>query len=371
MKIVSPEPEITFDDVLLLPNKSEFPIEEEGHISLKTKVSKNISLDIPILSAPMPSITEDGMAIALGKAGGIGVIHFFQSFERQLDQIAEVKRAKVKVSAGVSELTRQGIRHVGNLLKAGTDLISVESYHGQNRQLIEFIKELKNTYRGVEILAGYVVTAEAAKSLVKAGADAIRVGIGGGSHCTTRLITGIGRPQLSAVADCYKVTKKHNIPLISDTGIKHAGDIPKALVFGADCVMIGGLLAGTSESPSKVFTKNGRKYKYSWGMCTDTALKRKQLPTAFSLTDVKLLIKTGLKRFLKYGEAKKEEKLFEEGVGGPVEFKGSTAPVLKELVAGTRRSMWYQGVRNITQLRKNARVVLVSSSTKQENVPRI
>jgi len=371
MKIVSSKPEITFDDVLLLPNRSEFPIEEEGHISLKTKVSKNISLDIPILSAPMPSITEDEMAIILGKAGGMGVIHFFQSFERQLEQVSGVKKAKVKVSAGVSELTKQGIRHVGNLLKAGTDLISVESYHGQNRQLIEFVKELKNTYRGIEILAGYVVTAEATKDLIKAGADSIRVGIGGGSHCTTKLITGIGRPQLSAVADCYRVTKKHNIPLISDTGIKHAGDIPKALAFGADCVMIGGLFAGTSESPGKVFTKNGKKYKYSWGMCTDTALRRKQLPTVFSLAKAKLFIKTGLKRLLKYDETKKEEKLFEEGVGKPVEFRGSVALVLKELVAGTRRSMWYQGVRSIAQLRKNARVVLVLSNTKQENTPRI
>lgn len=372
MKIVSSRPEITFDDVLLLPGRSDFPIEKESdQISLKTRVSKNISLDIPIVSAPMPGVTEINMALALGKAGGMGFIHFFQDFERQLAQVEKVKKKKVKVAAAVSDLSKHGGKHVGNLLKAGADLISVETYHAQNKQLIEFIKNLKNTYRGVEICAGYLVTTDGTEEVIKAGADCIRVGIGGGSHCTTRLVTGVGRPQLSAVADCYKATKKYSIPLLSDTGIKHAGDIPKALAFGADTVMIGGLFTGTDESPGEIIKRAGEKYKYTLGMCTDTAIKQKHLNRPSALPDIKLRLKNYLRGVLGYEKVRQEEKLFEEGVESLVPYKGSVKPIIKQLIDGTKRSMWYQGAKNIPQLQKKARVVLISSHAHLENIPRI
>lgn len=368
MRIISKTPEITFDDVLLLPNHSDILKEEETKkISLKTRISKNITLDIPIVSAPMPSVTEVEMAITIGKLGGIGFLHFFQSFDRQIEQITKIKKAKVKVAAGVADLSKNGKKHVGNLLKVGTDLISVETYHAQNKQLIRFVKDLKKTFRGIEICAGYLVTAGGTEELIKAGADSIRVGIGGGSHCTTRLVTGIGRPQLSAVADCYKATKKYGIPLISDTGIRHAGDIPKAVVFGADCVMIGGLFAGTDEAPGEIIKKDGNKYKYSLGMCTDIAMTQSYLQKKNLHRRVKNLLNKSVKNNLK----NQNKLLFEEGVEGLVEYKGSVKTILTDLIAGIRRSMWYQGVKNLTQLREKARVVIVSSSTKLENNPRI
>ena len=362
MKMLSEVAEITFDDVLLLPNHSSFPIEqEEKKISLKTKISKNLTLDIPIVSAPMPSVTEAELAIAIGKAGGIGVIHFFQSFESQLKQVARTKKEGVKVAAGVADLSKAGKDHVGNLLDAGVDLVSVEAYHAQNEQFLDFIRDLKKTYRNLELCAGYVVTKEATKELVKAGADSIRVGIGGGSHCTTRIVTGVGRPQLSAVADCYEIAKKHNVPIMSDTGIKVAGDIPKAMAFGANSVMIGGLFTGTDESPGKVFFRKGKKYKKTWGMCTDKAITQQhESQTSKLMNNIKVkLNKVSINKF------------FEEGVEGEVEYKGSVISIIEKLAGGTKRSMWYQGVRNLSSLRKNARVILVSQNTRLENIHRI
>lgn len=362
MKIISTTPEFTFDDVLLLPNKSTFPINhEEEKINLATRISKNIKLDIPIVSSPMPGVTEEAMAIAIGKTGGMGFLHFFQSFEKQLEQVGKVKKEHVKVAACIADLSKNGIKHVGNLLKVGADLISVETYSAHNSQAIAFVNKLKKTFSKVEVSVALVATGEATYELIKAGADSIRVGIGGGSHCTTRLVTGVGRPQLSAVADCYKIAKKYNIPIISDTGIKYPGDIAKALVFGADCVMIGGLFAGTEETPGKVITKKGKKYKYTWGMCTETAIKHNQIERHRSFDKIIKLVQ----------EKSKNRKLFEEGVEGLVSYKGSVLGVIEELTQGTRRSMWYQGVKNIANLRRKARVVLASPNTKLENAPRI
>lgn len=368
MKIVSKKNEITFDDVLLLPNLSTFGVDgEQRHISLTTKLTKSLSLDIPIVSAPMPGVTESAMAIALAQAGGMGFIHHFQSFQRQLEQIAQVKKNGLRVAACISDLSNQGVLHVSNLLKYDVNLISIESAHAHNTQIIQFIKTLKRKFNKIQISVSLVVDKNATLDLIHAGVDSIRVGIGGGSHCTTRLVTGIGRPQLSAVAACYQITKKYGIPLISDTGIKYAGDIPKAIAFGADVVMIGGLFSGTDECPGDIVIKEGKKYKYSWGMCTDTAIKQ-STPWQTTRSQIKQSIKTmmGISRRIDINQ-----KDFEEGVQGLRPYLGSVLPILKELVSGTRRSMWYQGVTTIGDLRKNARVVLVSSNTMAENVPRI
>lgn len=370
MKIISSTPEFTFDDILLLPGKSDFlPPQENELINLKTKVSKNLSIDIPIVSSPMPGVTEEKMAIAIASLGGLGFIHPFQSFDRQLAQVSEVKQQKLKVAACVFDLKDTGIKHVGNLLKAGADLIAVESGHAHNLQTIEFIKKLKKTYKKIEITVSLVVTGEATEDLIKAGADSIRVGIGGGSHCTTRLVTGIGRPQLSAVQECANVAKKYKVPVISDTGIKYAGDIPKALAFGAGSVMIGGLFTGTDECPGEIIYKDGEKYKMTWGMCTDTAMRHKQLKQILKLKPS--AIKNAVKDLLNFEQKKAEKKLFEEGVEKAVPYKGSVTEVVDQLISGTKRSMWYMGVKNIESLQKNARVVITTSNTHQDNIPRI
>ena len=364
--MVSDKAEITFDDILLLPNKSDYRMSEEvNKTNLSTKISKNLEIKIPIVSSPMPGVTEDEMAITLGKMGSLGFIHYFQGFERQLAQVSNVKKQKVKVAATVGDLTNKGLNHIEHLLKANVDLISIDTPHAHNKQVLQFIEKVKKTFPKIELNAAVVVTQEGTKELIKLGVDSIRVGIGPGSHCTTRLVTGVGRPQLSTIKRCYDVAKKENVPLIAEGGIKVAGDIPKALAFGASAVMIGGMFAGTDECPGKIVKKKGKLYKYSWGMCTDPALKH-QTP--------KLLSTPGLfSRISSIFRLKKDtsDKLFEEGVEGLIPYKGSVKPVVENLVSGIRRSMWYQGARNLKQLKEKARYVLVSPQTMAENTPRI
>ena len=217
MKIVSLKPELTFDDVLILPGKSDFVIDDDyKKTDLSAQVSKNLTIDIPITSSPMPGVTEVEMAIALGKMGGLGFLHPFQSHSQQLEQAKKIKKHKVKLAVAVSDITNKGFKQVGRLLKLGVDLICVETAQAHNKQTLAFIRKIKKTYPKSEVCAALIVTEDSVKDLIRAGADSIRVGIGGGSHCTTRLVTGVGRPQLTAIKKCSEISKKHKIPIISD-----------------------------------------------------------------------------------------------------------------------------------------------------------
>ena len=379
MKIISKQPEFTFDDVLLLPGKSDFSINEESkHVNLKTKISKHIELDLPVISSPMPGVTEDEMAITIGKMGGIGFIHHFQDGNRQLAQVKKAKKQNIKIAACVSDLDDNLDYKLKKLVSAGVDLISLETAHAYNTKTLSIIRKIKKKYPKVDLSVALIVTPEAAKAVIEAGADSIRVGIGGGSHCTTRLVTGVGRPQLSALLACSKMAHKYNIPVISDTGIKYPGDIAKAIAFGADSVMIGGMFTATKEAPGEIINKNGKKYKMTWGMCTDTAMQQKQFltiafknPKAFwsSLKHPK----TFAKQLLHYALDKKEKqnKLFEEGVERMLPYKGSVYPIIENLKNGLMRSMWYIGAHNLDEIRKKSQVVLTSNETALENIPRI
>ena len=357
MRIRSTTPEITFDDVLLLPRPGGFcQYEELERVSLKTKVSRNLSVDLPITSAPMPGVTTAEMAIALGKAGGLGFIHFFQPWQHQLDQAEQVKKAGVTFCATIPGADRSEVyEQVGKLLEIGTDIISVESLYAGNIETLDVIRNLRKRFPKIEVTAGVVADAAGVEALIEAGADGVRVGIGGGSHCTTRLVTAVGRPQLSAVAECSEVARKHNIPLISDTGIKHAGDIVKAIVFGADAVMIGGLLAGTDESPGEVINWEGRKVKVSYGMCTTDSIGK----AVEAIDEVTEDSETDAVRAVS------------EGVCGHIPYRGSVAPIIKELADGVVRSMWYQSATDFAHLRENAEVVICSGSTLVETHPRV
>ncbi len=372
MKIVNPNIpyEFTFDDILLLPGYSDFDMVEEPKIDLRTRISKNILLDVPLVSSPMAGVTETEMAISLAKNGGIGIIHCFQPFERQLQQVEHIKKLNLKVGASVIDLTDSGFNHCKNLAKVGVDFISIDVAHAGNTRAIELIKKLKKTLRHIDISVSLVVTKEATEAVIKAGADSVRVGIGGGSHCTTRLVTGVGRPQLSAVMDCAVVAKKYKIPLISDTGIRYPGDIAKAIAFGADTIMIGGLFSGTDESPGEIFYREGKPYKMSWGSCTETAILQKQL--IYSVK-IKGKIKDVLRLAKRSIIPKKPQKsgIFEEGIQNAIPYKGSVNEVILNLVSGLRRSMWYMGVLNLDQLKDKARVVITSPNTYQESLPRI
>lgn len=370
MKIVSLKPELTFDDILILPGKSNFPINEDHQkTDISTQVSKNLTIDTPLTSSPMPGITEVEMAITLGKMGGLGFLHPYQSNAQQIIQVQQIKKHKVKLAVDISDITDKGLKYVGKLLKLGVDLISIETAQAHNKQTLTFIKKIKKTYPKAEVCVALIVTENSVKDLIKAGADSIRVGIGGGSHCTTRLVTGIGRPQLTAIKKCSEISKKYNVPIISDTGIRYAGDIAKALVFGADTVMIGGLFAGTDECPGDLIKKKGKYYKHSWGMCTQEAWQKKK-PWELNFRSIERKAKDIIKDVILH-QPTTYQKGFEEGVGGLIPYKGSVKPTIEKLNDGLRRAMWYVGAESIKDLRKKAQIVLVTPNTIPDNIPQI
>lgn len=359
--------EISFDDVLLLPNASDIPIgEERRRIDLSTRLSREITLDIPIISAPMPTVTGSALAVVLGKKGGIGFIHPFQDNELVINEVRKVKEEGIKVGAGVCRFNSQSVDHVGALLDAGADIISLEHLSGHTKEVISFVKTLKQIYPTIQISSPVVVTAGAVHDLAEAGIDSIRVGIGGGSHCTTRLQTGVGRPQLSALAECSKAAQPYNIPVISDTGIRYPGDIAKALVFGAETVMIGGIFAGCSEASGKTIYKSGKPYKYTYGICTNKATRKKEVQIRPSFIQMLMSKLEGT-----YPEATTGQDDFEEGVSGLVPVKGDAGAEIDELTNGLRRSLWYTGAHTIAQLRERTKIVRISTNTQQESGPRI
>lgn len=373
MKLLSRIPEITFDDVLILPGKSTMPINEDiAKIDISTKITKTLNLKIPITSAPMLNVSGKEFALTLGKLGGMSFIHNYQSFDSQINMVATISRNKVPSAASLDFSNPEAFKHAQNLWKNGASLICLETANAHNVQLLSFIKRIKSRFPKIEICAAVAVTPEAVLELIKAGVDCVRIGIGGGSHCTTRVITGIGRPQLSAVYECAKVAKKYDVPIISDGGIKDPGDIAKALVFGANAVTIGGLFAGTDEAPGKLIKRNKKLYKLSWGMCVEESFgKTHQQKNSYD-TSIFSIIKSKLKSGFYLNEP--PEKLFtplEEGSGGLIPYSGTTMELIDKFIKSLKRTIWYVGAKNLDELRQNAQVVLTSPNTVQENFPRL
>lgn len=463
---------ITFDDVLLVPAKSNVLPHE---VSLKTRLTKDIELNVPIISAAMDTVTESDLAIAIAREGGIGFIHKNMSIEEQAAEVDRVKRnesgmirnpitltkestvemaeeimRRYKISGlpvveedgsllgivtnrdlkyrtnksqlvseimtkenlvtapvgitldeakeillekrieklpivdenkklrglitikdidnmveypnackdshgrlrvggavGVSEDT---LERVEALVKAGVDIITVDSAHGHSRGVIEQIKKIRARFPELNIVGGNIVTAEAAKDLVEAGANAVKVGIGPGSICTTRVVAGVGVPQLTAVNDVYQVCKEMGIPVIADGGIKMSGDIVKALASGADCVMLGGILAGTEEAPGEEIIYEGRKYKVYVGMGSIAAMKRGSKDRYFQKDN-------------------SNNKLVPEGIEGRVSHKGKLKDVIFQLCGGIRAGMGYCGTETIELLKENGKFVKITGAGLKESHP--
>ena len=256
--MISIKEALTFDDVTLAPKYSEIlPSEADTSVNL----SKNLKLRIPLLSSAMDTVTESKMAIAIAKAGGIGVIHRNLNVDKQLLEIKKVKKQKLLVGAAVGAGPNEFLR-AKKILREGVDLIVVDTAHGHTKKVAEIIKYIKRIKSNkITLCAGNIATPEAAKFLIKLGVDIIKIGIGPGSICTTRLVAGIGVPQLSAILSVRRKLKNKNIKIISDGGIKYSGDLAKAFAAGADAIMIGSLFAGTDEAPGKLIKKNGRIIK--------------------------------------------------------------------------------------------------------------
>ncbi len=463
---------ITFDDVLLVPAKSDVLPHE---VSLKTKLTKDIELNVPIISAAMDTVTESDLAIAIAREGGIGFIHKNMSIEEQAAEVDRVKRnesgmirnpitltkestvevaqeimKRYKISGlpvvekdgsllgivtnrdlkyrtnknqlvseimtkenlvtapvgitldeakeillekrieklpivdenkklkglitikdidnmveypnackdshgrlrvgGAVGVAEDTLERVEALVKAGVDIITVDSAHGHSKGVIEQIRKIREKFPELNIVGGNIVTAQAAKELVEAGANAVKVGIGPGSICTTRVIAGVGVPQLTAINDVYQVCKEMGIPVIADGGIKMSGDIVKALASGADCVMLGGILAGTEEAPGEEVIYEGRKYKVYVGMGSIAAMKRGSKDRYFQKDN-------------------NNNKLVPEGIEGRVSYKGRLKDVIFQLCGGIRAGMGYCGTGTIELLKANGKFVKITGAGLKESHP--
>jgi len=464
---------LTFDDVLLVPKYSD--ITSRSQTNLSTKLSRNISINIPFVSANMDTVTESSMAMAMARAGGIGIIHRFLSVQEQANEVLKVKRSGsviienpysifsdksvrdaldyaedkeisgllvvdsssklvgiiterdllfadpndhildvmtndvVTAKPGVTLDEAKEILHkhrieklpivddsgvikglitskdiinnadypnaskdkkgrplvgaaVGvkgdflerseSLLESGADVLVVDIAHGHSENALSTVRNIKKAFPDCELIAGNIATAQGAEDLIKAGVDAVKVGVGSGSICITRVITGSGVPQLTAVMDCAKVGKDNDIPIISDGGTRTSGDATKALAAGASSVMIGSMLGGTDESPGTVLTKNGKRFKVYRGMASLAAsLGRKSKETgSFSLDD-------DLNDYVA------------EGVESMVPYKGTVTDILKQLTGGVRSGLSYCGAHTIPQIQDNAEFIKMSRAGFAESQP--
>lgn len=464
---------LTFDDVLLIPARS-FIIPRD--VDIRTKLSRNININIPIISAAMDTVTESRLAIAIAQEGGIGVIHKNLTIQEQAREVDRVKRSEsgmilepitLTPDSTVSQaaqmmkkynisgfpicenkkligiLTNRDLRFVKNkkqkvkelmtpgkrlitaksgvtleqakeimhknrieklpvvnkdfelkglitikdiekkykypnatkdkygrlmvaaavgpseelldraaaLIQAGVDALVVDTAHGHSESVIKAVKELKHKFTNIDIIAGNIATEEGAKDLIKAGADGIKVGMGPGSICTTRVIAGVGVPQITAIMKTVRVAMKKVIPVIADGGIKYSGDITKAIAAGADSVMIGSLFAGTEESPGETILLEGRSFKVHRGMGSLAAMKKRG----------------GRERYFQWEE--EEEKLVPEGIEGRVPYRGNLSSTVYQLIGGLKAGMGYCGVKNIKELKFNTKFLKITNAGLRESHP--
>lgn len=332
---------LTYDDVLLMPTHCE--ITSRSIPSLRSRITKNFTVDIPFISANMDTVTEEKMALAMANLGGVGSLHRFLSIEDQAQEVKNLVKSKSKIpglvvaaSVGVKE---EGKQRAAALVDAGVEILTLDIAHGDSVMMLEVLEYLKKTHPHVDIIAGNVAMPDGVRRMIDAGADSIKVGIGPGSMCTTRIITGCGVPQLTAVALCVAEARKHDIPVIADGGIKTSGDIVKAFAAGAESVMLGSMLGGTLESPGEVV---GGMKKYR-GMASKDA-------------------QVSWRGNMQQGMAP-------EGESRMIPCKGSVVDVVHELAGGVRSGMTYLNAQNLSDINKNAYFMEMSTSGMIESRP--
>ena len=338
---------LAFDDVLLVPQASKH---SPSKVDTSVQLTPKVKLEIPILSAAMDTVTASEMAIALAQAGGLGIIHKNMTPAEQTAEVEKVKKGNVLCGAAIS-ISQDVEERAELLVKAGADALVVDVAHGHYYKIGDLIKQLKQKYgEQVAIIGGNVATGQATTDLIKAGADVVKVGVGPGSICTTRVIAGVGVPQLTAIMDAVEAARKTKTPIIADGGIKYSGDIVKALAAGASAVMLGGLLAGTDEAPGEIIEQGGKKYKTYRGMGSIDAME------------------AGSKdRYLQGDKQTKE--MIAEGVVGYTKHKGSVKDIITQLVGGLRQGLGYCGARNLAELAQKAEFVKMSSAGYRESHP--
>lgn len=352
---------LTYDDLILLPQASDV-LPNEVHID--TYLTSKIHLNIPIMSAAMDTVSEHAMAIALARAGGIAIIHKNFSIEEEANEVRLVKEASYEgypraaldenerliVGAAIGA-NKEVLARAKALLNAGADVLVLDSAHGHSKNIIDTAKLVKNSFPGVQLIVGNIVTKEAALALIEAGADAIKVGIGPGSICTTRVVAGVGCPQATAVDDVVNACKGTNVKVIADGGIKYSGDIVKALALGADAVMLGSMLAGCEETPGEIKEIDGKKVKAYVGMGSLAAMKRGSADRYFQ------------------GGQTESKKLVPEGIEAVIPYKGKLEDVVYQLIGGLRSGLGYCGAHNLKELNEKSVFVQVTNAGLAEAHP--
>jgi IMP dehydrogenase len=334
------EEALTFDDVLLVPRYSSvLPSETNLNINL----GNNLNLKIPFLSSAMDTVTESKMAITIAQKGGLGIVHRNLSILEQIKEIKKVKNENLIVGAAIGTAKEDLIRFK-SILDAGVDLVVIDTAHGHSEKVIKMLNKIKKISSKTPICVGNIASGEAALKLYNEGADILKVGIGPGSICTTRMIAGIGVPQITAVMEVKKIMKNRKIKIISDGGIKFSGDIVKGLAAGADAIMMGSIFAGTDESPGKKFKYNNRFYKSYRGMGSIGAMS------------------AGSSNRYSQKNHKDKSKFVPEGVEGRVLYKGSVEKILYQLQGGLRSSMGYIGAKMIKEIKKKAKFIKITKA---------
>lgn len=321
---------LTFDDVLIIPSKSE--VRSRKDPSLRSQLTKTKFIETPIISANMDTVTESKMAIAMHKMGGLGIIHRFMNTDQQVEKVRAVKEAGAQIISASIGVNGDYKERAEALVKAGVNLMTIDIAHGHSVQMMETLKWLKDKFSDLEVIAGNLATPDAAVDLIEAGADAIKVGIGPGSMCTTRIITGCGVPQLTAIALCAEAAEKFGVPVIADGGIRTSGDMVKAFAAGASSIMLGSMLSGTIETPGDIV--NGKK-QYR-GM----ASKKAQISWRGDMPA---------------GMAPEGESTF-------VTVKGRVEDVILELTGGIRSGMSYVNATTVAEIKAKALFMEMSSN---------
>ena len=344
----TPWPEaLTFDDVSLVPAYSEIL---PSQVDVSTRLSRSIQLKIPLMSAPMDTVTESKTAIAMARMGGLGVIHKNLSIATQANEVKSVKQEDPAFLCAAAVGPGADLKERAHALVAqGADALVMDTAHGHSKGVIDGVKQLRKWFPELTLIAGNIVTAEAAEALAKAGVDAVKVGVGPGSICTTRMVAGVGVPQVTAVYEVAQAAKKLGICVIADGGIQFSGHVVKALAAGAHVVMLGSLFAGTEEAPGEQILYQGRTFKVYRGMGSSGAMAQ------------------GSKERYGQSEIVESEKFVPEGVEGRIPYRGSLSSVAYQLVGGLRSGMGYLGAANISELHANARFVRVTSAGLRES----
>lgn len=337
---------LTFDDVLLVPQKTSLRSRKE--VNLTTSLTKSIQLTVPIISANMDTVTESEMAIAMARLGGIGIIHRFLTIEDEVAQVKKVKAENLLVGAAIG-VREDVFERSEKLLNVGVDVLVIDIAHGHSIQLLEVLPQLKKKFPSSQIIAGNIATAAAAKDLIEAGADALKVGIGPGGFCSTRIVAGSGVPQLTAIMDVASVANIEGIPLIADGGIRYSGDVVKALAAGASTVMMGTKLAGTDESPAPIVEIDNTKYKMARGMASTAANRSRKSKDKNVTLDV--------------------GSYTPEGVEGAVPYTGPLSKIIENYVGGIRSGFSYSGAHTLDELWQNAEFIQITSNVLAESFP--